>query len=109
MGRIDSADTFVEEKARGPSGYVLSLQSDGAWRLAAEAFNKSDIVLAQGVVAVRPLSWHHLELNFAGRTIVAALDGHRLAEAQDAAHTHGMVALGSSWDRVSFDNLRVAP
>jgi hypothetical protein len=109
MGRIDSADTFVEEKAKGPSGYVLSLEPDGAWRLTATVFNKPEIVLAKGAATVRPLSWHHLELSFAGRKIVAALDGQRLAEAQDTAHTHGMVALGSSWDQISFDNLRVAP
>jgi O-glycosyl hydrolase len=108
-GRIDSADTFVEEKAKGPSGYVLSLQADGAWQLMARVFNKPDIVLAKGVVAVQPLSWRHLELSFAGRKITAALDGQRLAETEDTTHTHGMVALGSSWDQVSFDNLRVAP
>lgn len=109
MGRIDSADTFVEEKARGPSGYVLSLQADGAWQLISRIFNKPDIVMAKGTGTVQPLSWHHLELSFAGRRITAALDGQRLVEAEDLDHARGMVALGSSWDQVLFDNLRIAP
>lgn len=109
MGRIDSADTFVEEKARGPSGYVLSLQADGRWQLISRIFNKPDVVLAKGSAIVQPLSWHHLELSFAGRRIAAAIDGKRLVEAEDATHARGMVALGSSWDQVLFDNLRIAP
>ena len=109
MGRIDSADTFVEEKAKGPSGYVLSLEADGAWQLISRIFNKPDVMLAKGTATVQPLSWHHLELSFAGRKITAALDGQRLVEAEDATHARGMVALGSSWDQILFDNLRIAP
>ena len=69
MGRIDSPDTFVEETAKGPSGYVLSLEADGTWQLISRIFNKPDVVLAKGAATVQPLSWHHVELSFAGHKI----------------------------------------
>jgi hypothetical protein len=109
MGRIDSADVFKDYKALWPSGYVLSLKPDGAWELLSAEFKKPVVTLAFGSVAIDRGKWHRLELRFHGGEIVAILDGTVLATAEDSAHTHGMFALGTEWDRIQFDNLVVTP
>jgi hypothetical protein len=109
MGRIDSADVFKDYKALWPSGYVLSLKPDGAWELLSAEFKKPVVTLAFGSVAIDRGKWHRLELRFHGGEIVAILDGTVLATAENSAHTHGMFALGTEWDRIQFDNLVVTP
>jgi galactosylceramidase len=107
MGRIDSADVFKEEKARWPSGYILRVNPDGAWELLSAEFKKPVVKLASGSTALDSDQWHRLELNFRGRQITASIDGKAVATIDDAAHTHGMIALGTEWDHVQFDNLHV--
>ena len=109
MGRIDSADVFQDGKARWPSAYVLRVKPDGAWELLSTEFKKPVTNLASGSVALDRGRWHHLELRFLGKRIVASLDGAQLASVENTAHTHGMFALGTEWDHIQFDNLRVAP
>jgi O-glycosyl hydrolase len=109
MGRIDSADNFQDDKALWPSGYILRVKPNGAWDLLSESFNKPLVTLGSGSVKLDSGSWHHLELRFHGKQIVASLDGAQLASVEDTAHTHGMIALGTVWDRIQFDNLRVTP
>jgi hypothetical protein len=109
MGRIDSADVFKDDKARWPSGYVLRLKLDGAWELLTAEFKKPVVTLASGSAAFDRSQWHRLELRFHGGQIVAALDGTPLAAVENSAHTHGMFALGTEWDRIQFDNLGVTP
>jgi hypothetical protein len=48
-----------------------------------------------------------LELSFRGTRIAASLDGRQFASVDDPAHAHGMIALGTEWNRIQFDNLRV--
>jgi hypothetical protein len=48
-----------------------------------------------------------MELRFHGGNIQAAIDGKAIANLQDLTHTHGMIGIGSGWDRTSFDNLSV--
>jgi O-glycosyl hydrolase len=107
MGRIDSADNFQDGKALWPSGYIMRVEPNGAWELLSESFNKPAATLGSGSAKLDSSSWHHLELRFQGRQIVASLDGAQLTSAEDNAHTHGMIALGTEWDRIQFDNLRV--
>ena len=38
---------------------------------------------------------------------MASLDGKPLSIVDNTAHTHGMIALGTEWDHVQFDNLHV--
>jgi hypothetical protein len=109
MGRIDSADVFQDGKARWPSGYVLRLKPDGAWELLSAEFKKPVVKLATGTARFDSSRWHRLELRFHGKQIVAALDGAPLATVEDSTHGHGMFALGTEWERVQFDDLRVAP
>ncbi|MFZ0747441.1 MAG: hypothetical protein WAM85_23765 [Terracidiphilus sp.] len=107
MGRIDSADVFQDDKARLPSGYVLRLEPGGAWALLSAEFKKPTVTLASGSATVDRSQWHRLELRFHGTQIVASLDGMQLASVEKSAHTHGMFALGTEWDHIQFDNLRV--
>jgi hypothetical protein len=110
MGRIDSADVFKNGHAHWPSGYVLRVRPDGAWKLLSTAYGKEPVVtLASGTVSFSPEKWHRLTLGFHGKRIVALLDGTQLAAIEDARHTHGMFALGTQWGRTQFDNLTVTP
>jgi O-glycosyl hydrolase len=112
MGRVDSSDVFRDGHAHWPSGYVFRLKPDGTWYLLSAEYKKPVAMLASGAGQVGPhwsSQWHHLELRFNGRTIEALLDGTRLAMVEDGTHTHGMIALGTEWNRTQFDNLLVAP
>ena len=109
MGRIDSADVFQDGKARLPSGYVLRLEPGGAWELLSAQFKKTEVTLASGSAKIDRRAWHRLELRFRGKQILASLDGAPLAAVESAAHTHGMFALGTEWDHIQFDNLKVTP
>jgi hypothetical protein len=107
MGRIDTADVFQNDKAHWPSGYILRVNPDGAWEFFSAAFNKPAVTLASGTAKIDRTQWHRLELRFRGTQIVAVLDGASLATVENSAHTHGMIALGTEWNRTQFDNLEV--
>jgi hypothetical protein len=109
MGRIDSSDVFRDGKARWPSGYVLRLKPDGGWELLSAQYKKPVAMLASGTVHIDRERWHRLELRFKGKTIDATLDGAALTSVEDDTHSHGMIALGTEWNLIQFDNLRVVP
>jgi hypothetical protein len=109
IGRIDSADVFKDEKALWPAGYVLRLKPDGSWNLFSTEFKKPPVTLASGNIRLDASAWHTLTMRFHGNSIEARLDGKSLATVLDSTHTHGMIALGSEWKRVQFDNLSVKP
>jgi hypothetical protein len=107
MGRIDSSDVFTEDKARWPSGYVLRVHPDGAWELLSTEYKTPAVTLASGSTPLDRDQWHRLVLGFHGTHITAAIDGKPLSSVENAAHAHGMFGLGTEWDRIQFDNLRV--
>jgi hypothetical protein len=107
MARIDSADVFKDGKAVYPSGYVLKVSADGHWELLSASYNKKSVTLASGLASGFDPGWHHLELACRGDVIDPSLDAKALADITDRSHTHGMVALGSDWSAVQFDNLLV--
>lgn len=107
MGRIDSADVFTEDKARWPSGYVLRVHPDGTWELLSAEYKKPAVTLASGSTPLDRNQWHRLVLGFRGTHITATIDGKPLSTVENAAHVHGMFGLGTEWDRIQFDNLRV--
>jgi hypothetical protein len=109
MGRIDNADVFQDGGARWPSGYIVRLKPDGAWELLSAAFKKPLVTLASGCTKIDQTQWHHLELRFHGKQIQASLDGAVLVTVEDPTHAHGMFAIGTEWDKIQFDNLRLAP
>ena len=107
IGRVDSGDVFAGEKAQYPSGYILDIDSDGAWKLVSAGFNKPHVELAAGNAKLEASSWHHFALTFKGSKVVATLDGAQLADVNDNSHAHGMFALGTGWNKAQFDNLTV--
>jgi hypothetical protein len=107
MGRIDSGDVFQDKDTIYPSGYILVVQADGAWKLVSAASKKPTAVLASGAIALSPGTWHRFALTFKGNRISAMLDGGQVATIQDDTHTHGMFALGTGWNKAQFDNLAV--
>lgn len=109
MGRIDSADVIQDPSALFPSCYMLRLYPDGSWQILSSRFKEPLKTLASGTAPVNDLRWRHMELRFRGTSIEAFLDGKKLASLTDTAHARGMIALGTGWNRIQFDNLRVDP
>ncbi len=104
MGRIDSSDVFAGD-AVYPSGYVLSVEQDGGWKLVSAAYKKPTVTLASGTAKLSAGQWHHFSMTFKGGQITATLDGVQLAKVSDGGHAHGMFALGTGWNKAQFDNV----
>jgi len=107
IGRIDSADVFQDQNARWPSGYIFSVAPDGSWKVFSAEFKKPIVTLGSGETQMDRKQWHHLELRFGGKHVEGTIDGKTVVSIDDAAHTHGMFALGTEWDHAQFDNLSV--
>jgi Glycosyl hydrolase family 59 len=108
MGRIDSANDWEDAgQSLLPSGYLLSVKPSGEWELSSVAFHHPVATLASGSAAIDRQQWHRLKLEFRGTRILASLDGTEIASADDPSHARGMVALGTQWDRIQFDDLQV--
>ncbi len=107
MGRIDSANIFWDQAALNPSGYVLTLNSDGRWQVASTAFKRGDRVLATGNCGPMAGAWRHVRLAFRGSLITAELDQVPLFKVIDTDHVAGQMAVGSTWSKVAFDNLSI--
>lgn len=107
IGRIDSSDVFQEDKSRWPSGYILRVHPGCSWELISATYKQPPATYASGSVALDKQQWHQLALSFRGTTVIASLDGKILASVEATAHSHGMIGLGSEWNRVQFDNLSV--
>ncbi len=88
---------------------MLKVSADGHWELISTGYNRGTVTLASGVTTGLDLGWHHLELKCQGDTIEPFLDSKSLAHISDHSHTHGMVALGSDWSHVQFDNFLITP
>jgi hypothetical protein len=108
MGRIDSANDWEDDgKSPLPSGYALRVKPGGEWELSSVSFQNPSTTLASGTAAIDRGQWHRLKLEFRGSRIVASLDGMQIASVEDSAHARGMIALGTLWDRIQFDDLQV--
>jgi len=107
VGRMDSADWFQDGKARWPSGYVLTVQQDGAWELNSAKFKNPTVKLAAGTVPFSLKTWHHLALVFKGSTIQASIDDASVANVTDNTHKNGMVGIGTGWNKAQFDNFSI--
>jgi hypothetical protein len=109
MGRIDSANDWEDDgQSPLPSGYLLGMTPGGEWELSSIAFHHPVTMLASGSAAIDGAQWHRLQLEFRSSRIVASVDGQQLASVEDSTHARGMIALGTQWDRVQFDDLRVS-
>lgn len=109
MARIDSSDVFKDGTALYPSGYIFRVSRDGHWDLFSTRYKQATVTLASGVTKDMGSGWHHLEIVCNGETIQAILDTRSIALVKDSSHKTGMIALGSDWSQVQFDNLSVTP
>ncbi len=91
------------------NAYEFDLQATGAWQLSRHsATTPAPHVLAHGSLAgFRPGVWHAIALRLQGKQISATVDGTQVAHVTDGAYKAGLAGLGSSWDLVQFDNLKV--
>lgn len=108
MGRIDSANVFEDRTALNPSGYVWTIRADGNWQIASTSFKHPDKILDSGNLGSLVDAWHHVRLSFRGGQIVGEMDKQITFSLRDADHMSGQIALGSSWSKTSFDNLKVS-
>ncbi len=109
MGRVETADVFQDRAALNPAGYVFQIRADGNWQVLSTAFKKPDKILASGNAGDLSDQWHHVKLSFRGATVSAELDSVSVSSVQDPDHPSGMIAIGSGWNRVTFDNLEIKP
>jgi hypothetical protein len=95
-----------------PDGYSLTVDSDGWWQMKSSHDLGAKVTrIKSGYVAGwQPNTWHHLKMAFRGSTLSVLIDGTPvMANYVDSGepHTHGMVALGTEWIKVQFDNFCV--
>jgi hypothetical protein len=107
VGRVNFANWFKDEKARWPSGYLLSVQQDGSWELNNSKFKTPTGKLASGKVPFSLNTWHHLALGFKGSTLHASMDGASVASVTDDTHKKGMAGIGTGWNKAQFDNFSI--
>lgn len=89
-----------------PGSYEVNLREDGDWDLN-NYLGGTKKVLTSGHVSIAPKSWHNLGLRFKGSSIEALVDGKVAGRANDSSHLNGMVAIGSGWGHIEFDNFVV--
>ena len=86
-------------------GYRWVLGRDGSWSLLDQ-----DKLLASGKLAGFVAdAWHRLRLELQGKRLRGLVDGKALATVENTARAKGMAVLGSTYNRNSFDNLKVEP
>jgi len=107
VGRIDSADWGADRDSRWYSGYILSVQQDGAWELNSKTFKTPLAKLASGKAAMSLKTWHHLTLAFKGTNVEASIDGKSVASVTDQCHKKGMAGIGTGWNKAQFANLTI--
>lgn len=91
-------------------GYHLRVDDAGGWRLYAEDAYGEENDLATGTTTFGVGTWHELALRFTDDHVVALIDGEKVAQVRDDAHTTGMVGLGvSPYQRAQFDNVEITP
>ncbi|HUQ66677.1 MAG TPA: hypothetical protein VM101_11000 [Flavitalea sp.] len=86
-----------------PEGYILKLQSSGLWELFAGSKR-----LARGKVSLDILKWQTISIETKGRIVQATINGKVIAKVADAAFSHGIAGIGSSFHVVDFDNFSIA-
>jgi hypothetical protein len=107
-------DAFVAVYARlgnaysfqSAGGYWLCCSARG-WQLGVTLANASGATLARGAPGCGDGAWHELELEAAGDSLTARLDGAHLATQRDGAWPRGMAGIGSGYHRASFASFRV--
>jgi len=114
-GHLDHLVPCLEEKESCwgiqavPDGYSLTVDSDGWWRLNNSSANGTRVkVVKSGYAPGWELkTWHNLKIVFRGSALSVLIDGNAVIThfvEPGKTHAHGMVALGTEWNKAEFDN-----
>jgi hypothetical protein len=85
-----------------PIGYSLILYADGRWTLVTD-FD----TLAEGKVELGNKKWHNIRISCHNNTITGWINGKKVSEVKDTRYRNGLAGIGSSFDSVLFDNLKI--
>ena len=97
-----SRATEMHRSHKLPEAYQLILHSSGKWELMAGAKK-----LASGLVELPESGWDTIFLETKKERIKATINGKLVADITDTTYTHGMAGIGSSFNRVDFDNFSI--
>ncbi len=86
--------------------FSINTTNNGQWQLTAStALNKP---LSYGNVSIMPGTWYRLTLVVLADHSEAFIDGNLVGRCDlNVSSSSGLVAIGSSWDFVQFDNFRI--
>ena len=94
-GRIQPSESSAFAK-----GYRFEVTAgSGAWKL-----SKPDGILAQGTSPFPANTWHNLQLEARGTTLICRINGTVVAQAQDSTHVEGLAGLAAGYAGARFDN-----
>lgn len=96
-GRV--TETYRSHK--DPDAYTLILESSGLWSL-----KVADKILAKGFINLSN-DWHNLKLEMKGDIIKAHINHKEVAAVSDSTFSRGMISIGSSFNFIDFDNIKV--
>jgi hypothetical protein len=115
FSREHSGELFASVIARGyqgavwaafqvanPVGYNFRLYADGRWKLLT-----ADEEIAAGSVNVSRKEWVNLKIACRGSVISGYINGDKVCEVNDPMYRRGLAGIGSSFDPVMFDNLKI--
>jgi O-glycosyl hydrolase len=117
-GHLDHLLPCLEEKQscwgilRVPDGYSLTVDSDGGWLMNNSSDKGARVTRIKSgyVPGWQPKTWHNLKMAFGGSALSVLIDGKPVMTnflESGRNHAHGMVALGTEWNKVQFDNFCV--
>lgn len=102
IGRARDVGNFGGEPF---AGYNLHFQADGTWILKIE----NGETLTSGKIKNYIKKWHSLELIFINDNIEIIIDKKQKYKVVDKTYDNGIIAIGTGWNVVYFDNIVIGP
>ncbi len=92
-----------------PDGYSLTVDSGGRWVInnSSDKGQKVELIGSGYAPGWEPKTWHKLKMSFRGSALAVWIDGKPILTnyvESGKTHAHGMVAFGTGWNKVQFDN-----
>jgi len=95
FGRLTHHEASTKVK-----GYRFEVTAgSGAWKL-----SKPEGTIAEGTSPFPANTWHKLQLEARGTTLICRINGTVVAQAQDSAHSEGLAGLAAGYAGARFDN-----
>ncbi len=91
-------DTYCSHKP--PKAYEFKIYNTGRWQLSTGAE-----IIGNGSACFDKNAWHSMAIEVKGDEIAAYFNHRKMISIVDTTLEKGMVGIGSSYDRVEFDNL----